>query len=673
MITATMKQIINSISKRAVKIIVAIFIGVVLYISASLLFHLYPFAGAEKFPKPKNIILIIVDALRADRLGFMGYGRETSPALDAIARQGFVFMNFYSQSGWTLPSVASFFTGMLPAFHRVENYQDVLNDDEITLAEMLKSRGYKTVGLCANSIISKEAGFAQGFDLWKNMEYDDCMTRRAESYLDPSIPTPEELESDNLFDFSGFRYMRIEKRRSHGVQPGYFDRGRYEIKPGDFKPLSKIPVARSKGEIEPGKYRFGISLMSDKPGCTVDVIVREIGNNKKPAVLARNTFETGSEWKMFLDELRLNQKANLELIMIASSTGGETGGSFYVDTPFLFPAKMKEREGVFLYLHFMEAHEPNKISRHLEKRYLGIFNDNLLIEGDVSHPPGDPNHLTSCRALFPRWKEESDSLNWHSNRYDETIRFIDDQVRTIIDSLKKTNKYDDSLVIFTSDHGQEFFDHGWTGHGYSLYNELIDIPMLMIFPRLMMNGKGKEIQQNVQTIDLLPTLEALTGGDSFSNDTSAQQMSRSLLPLMLNSSSDWSEQPIFSSDIRNRMDSIILDNWKYIKKESACVSAELLFDNVRDTNERNPLDPNDLTAGQCENFRYIQKRHSSLAKAYQVQKIRKTLPHDKLNMDKLAQLGYINPHYVTEVDQDIDCFMAELKLIMFFLHIFGVR
>jgi len=669
-----MKKRKNSVRERTAKIITAFLFGIVLYISAAFLFRLFPFAVTEKYPRPKNIILIVVDALRADRLGFMGYGRETSPALDAIARQGFVFMNFYSQSGWTMPSVASFFTGMLPAFHRVENYQDVLSDDKITLAEMLRSRGYKTVSLCANSIISKEAGFAQGFDLWKNMEYDDCLTRRAESYLDPSIPTPEELESDNLFDYSGFRYMRIEKRRSHGIQPGYFDRGRYEIKPGDFKPLSKILVARSKGEIEPGKYRFGISLMSDKPGCTVEMIVHEIGDNKKSAVLARNTFETGSEWKMFLGELRLNQKANLELIMIVSSAGGETGGSFYVDTPFLFPAKMKERDGVFLYLHFMEVHEPNKISRHLEKRYLGIFNDNLLIEGDVSHPPGDPNHLTSCRALFPRWKEESDSLNWHSNRYDETIRFIDEQVRIIIDSLKKTNEYDNSLIIFTADHGQEFFDHGWTGHGYSLYNELIHIPMLMVFPRLMMNNKDKLINKNTQAIDLLPTLDALTGtGDSSSEDSSTYTMGRNLLPLMIASNSDWSESPIFSSDIRNRLDSIILNNFKYIKKESACLSAELLFDNARDNNERNPLGRDKIEAERAENFRYIQEKHRRLVKAYQMEKARKTLPPEKLNMDKLAQLGYINPHYVTETDQDIDCSMTELRMTMFFLDLFGVR
>jgi arylsulfatase A-like enzyme len=663
-----MKKIKNKVRNRNSKITIIFFFGIVLYISVSFLFRFFPFAGTEKYPKPKNIILIVVDALRADRLGFMGYGRNTSPALDSYAQQGIIFTNFYSQSGWTMPSVASFFTGMLPAFHRVENYQDVLSDDEMTLAKMLKSRGYKTVGLCANSIISKEAGFAQGFDLWKNIDFDDCIVRRAVSYLDPSMPTPEELETENLFDYSGFRYMCIEKHRAHGIQPGYFDRGRYGIKYEDFEPHSEIRLAESTGEIEPGIYRFGISLMSERTGCAVEVIIRETGNNKKPAVLARNRFKTDPEWKMFFGELKIDRKTKLELIMVPSSTCG----SFYVDTPFLFPAKMKEREGVFLYLHLMEVHEPNRISKYLEKRYLGIFNDDLLNKGDVLYPPGDPYHLSDCRAFFPRWKEEHNSLNWHSNRYDETIRFIDDQVGIIIDSLKKTNEYNDSLVIFTADHGQEFFDHGWTGHGYSLYNELIHIPMLMIFPRLMMDGKGKEIHRNAQTVDLLPTLDALTGsGDSSSEDSSTHKMGRNLLPLMTNSGSDWIESPIFSSDIRNRLNSIILYDRKYIKKDSACLSAEILFDNIGDYNEKNPLNMNKFSIEQFENFRYILEKHSRLVKAYQMEKERKTLPPEKLNMDRLAQLGYINPHYVTGVGQDIDCFMAELKLIIIFLHIYG--
>lgn len=662
-----MKKIKKALSKK--RIIAAGLAIVFIYTLSAFLFHLFPFHKQYKIPKPRNIVLIVVDTLRADRLGFMGYQRETSPNLDRAAAEGFVFRNFYSQSGWTMPSVASIVTGMLPAFHRVENYQDVLGDDEATLAEMLKIHGYKTVGLSANSIISKEAGFAQGFDLWKNIEYDDCITRRAESYLDPALPTPEEVEKDNLLDFNAFRYMCIERRRLHGIQPGYFDKGRFEIKPGDFGPSSEIYITGSSVPVPPGEYRYGVSMMSDVPGRTADVIIREKG--KDGAVLSRKKIDIPIEWKMFSAKIDLSRKMNIELVISISPSGS---GSVYVDTPFLLPGVVKERESVFLYLHYMEVHEPNKISKHLEKKYLGLFKDDLLEIGNVVYPPGDPNRITSCRALFPRWKEESDSLNWHNNRYDETVRFMDDQAGMIIDTLKRSGAFDDSLVLFTADHGQEFFDHGWTGHGYSLYNELIHIPMLMIYPRLSIENGSKIIQKNVQAIDILPTVEALAEGSmSPDNDTSQDRMGRSLLPLLLETDPDWSEAPVFSSDIRNRISSIILKNWKYIKKDSACLSAELFFDIFKDAGEKNPVAIKTGSDMPAEDFRLINKKHNELVKSYQARKKRKTLPADRLNTDKLAQLGYINPHYITEVGQDIDCFMVEMRMIILFLNIYGVR
>lgn len=652
------------------RIIVTGLVVLLIYVLFASLFHLFPFHKQYKIPKPKNIVLIVVDALRADRLGFMGYRRETSPNLDRAAADGFVFKDFYSQSGWTMPSVASIFTGMLPAFHRVENYQDVLGDDEATLAEMLKTHGYKTVGFSANSIISKEAGFAQGFDLWKNIEYDDCIARRAESYLDPAIPTPEESGKDNLLDFNAFRYMCIERHRLHGVQPGYFDKGRFEIKPGDFGPSSEIYIAGSSVPVLPGEYRYGISLMSDVTGRTAEIIIREKGVDG--TVLSKQKVEIPSEWKMFSAGINLSRKMDIELVISISPSGA---GSVYVDTPFLLPGAVKERESVFLYLHYMEVHEPNKISKHLEKRYLGLFKDDLLAKGSVAYPPGDPNNLTSCRALFPRWKEEDDSLNWHNNRYDETVRFIDDQAGMIFNALKRSGAFDDSLVIFTADHGQEFFDHGWTGHGYSLYNELIHIPMLMIYPRLSIESGSKVIQKNAQAIDILPTVEALAEGSMSpdENEASQNRMGRSLLPLMLDADPDWSEALVFSSDIRNRISSIILKNWKYIKKDSACLSAEFFFDIFKDAGEKNPLAVKSGSDMPAEDFRLISKKHSDLVKSYQLRKKRKTLPADRLNTDKLAQLGYINPHYITEVGQDIDCFMVEMRLIILFLNLYGAR
>jgi hypothetical protein len=91
-----------------------------------------------------NIVVYLVDALRADHLGCYGYGRPTSPCTDRFAEGAVLFENALAQSSWTRPSVASLFTGLLPQQHRTLGKQDVLPDDAKTVAELLADSGYST-------------------------------------------------------------------------------------------------------------------------------------------------------------------------------------------------------------------------------------------------------------------------------------------------------------------------------------------------------------------------------------------------------------------------------------------------------------------------------------------------------------------------------------------------
>ncbi|HNC96651.1 MAG TPA: sulfatase-like hydrolase/transferase, partial [Myxococcota bacterium] len=105
-------------------------------------------------PAP-NVILILVDAMRADKLGPYGYtARATTPNLSRFAGRGVVFENTISQAGWTVPSVASLFTGVDPQAHRVLRYQqssrvemDALSLGHQTVAEQFKGAGYSTTAL----------------------------------------------------------------------------------------------------------------------------------------------------------------------------------------------------------------------------------------------------------------------------------------------------------------------------------------------------------------------------------------------------------------------------------------------------------------------------------------------------------------------------------------------
>ncbi|MFB6187416.1 MAG: sulfatase-like hydrolase/transferase [Halobacteriaceae archaeon] len=75
--------------------------------------------------KPENVILIVVDTLRADRLSCYGYENETSPFLDSLAEEGMRFENAYSVASWTVPVHGSLFSGKLPSFHGSHRQSDV--------------------------------------------------------------------------------------------------------------------------------------------------------------------------------------------------------------------------------------------------------------------------------------------------------------------------------------------------------------------------------------------------------------------------------------------------------------------------------------------------------------------------------------------------------------------
>jgi arylsulfatase A-like enzyme len=110
------------------------------------------------------VIVIIIDTVRADHLGCYGYGRETSPNIDAFSKECIVFRNAITTAPWTTPAIASMFTGQFP---RVLGYKDeavVVDDKALCLAEIFRNNGYATAGVVSHVYVSATLGFGQGFD-----------------------------------------------------------------------------------------------------------------------------------------------------------------------------------------------------------------------------------------------------------------------------------------------------------------------------------------------------------------------------------------------------------------------------------------------------------------------------------------------------------------------------
>ena len=163
-------------------------------------------AGCKSQPQPSpapsdrpghtapNILLITLDAVRADRLGCYGYAAANTPTLDSLAAAGVRFSHAFAQSPLTLPSHASMFTGLYPAEHTlVENGRYSLPEDITTLAEVFNQRGFTTAAFVGGAFLDAFYGLAQGFeaynDQFNNAEIvpEDRLIRSAQEVTDAAL------------------------------------------------------------------------------------------------------------------------------------------------------------------------------------------------------------------------------------------------------------------------------------------------------------------------------------------------------------------------------------------------------------------------------------------------------------------------------------------------------
>jgi uncharacterized sulfatase len=116
-----------------------------------------------------NILLIVLDTLRRDRLSGYGHARETSPEFDRFAAEATRFEYAVSPAQWTIPAHTSMFTGVYPSTHQVTQGNSRLSGAHPTLAEILLGAGYHTVGFCNNPLVGVlDNGLTRGFEHFYN-------------------------------------------------------------------------------------------------------------------------------------------------------------------------------------------------------------------------------------------------------------------------------------------------------------------------------------------------------------------------------------------------------------------------------------------------------------------------------------------------------------------------
>jgi arylsulfatase A-like enzyme len=322
-------------------------------------------AVVEKTP---NVLLLVMDNVRADDLSLYGYARDTTPNLKRLAAKGIRFDQARSTAPWTLPSHASMLTGRWPSELSV-TVDTPLDAAEPTLAEALAARGYATGGFVANTYYCNASyGLDRGFS-----HYEDFAANREVSLV-------ETLRAGSL--------------------------GRFVI----------------------DKFRLGVR---EFPG--------DEATRKSATRINRNFLA----W--------LDRRG---------------------DRPF------------FAFLNYYDAHEPFRppaysprkfglSARSEAERATILHSYEALVRrkagAKVSNPSGDAEVIRRAAELL-------------RDSYDDCIASLDTQIGLLIDDLGRRGVLDNTLVIITSDHGEEFNDKSMFGHGLSVYRPEVHVPLVILPP-----------------------------------------------------------------------------------------------------------------------------------------------------------------------------------------------
>jgi arylsulfatase A-like enzyme len=132
-------------------------------------------------PEAPNVVLITLDGLRRDHVSWFGYPRATTPNIDWLASRGLALSNMVPTSCSTKISLTSLFTSRDYPNHSVADWRQVLDDENVTLAEIFRDGGYATAGFVGSSWIVRKFNYGQGFDVYE--DFRDSEVKKVEAHL----------------------------------------------------------------------------------------------------------------------------------------------------------------------------------------------------------------------------------------------------------------------------------------------------------------------------------------------------------------------------------------------------------------------------------------------------------------------------------------------------------
>jgi len=291
-----------------------------------------------------------------------------------------------------------------------------------------------------------------------------------------------------------------------------------------------------------------------------------------------------------------------------------------------FKEEYKKKGKYFLWVHYFDPHWPYFKREPWGSSYSSYHPKEIkVLNFDMW-----PEKFSSKTNL----KEDKDLLSYLIARYDSEINFVDKYVGELIDSLKKDG---DALVIITSDHGEEFLEHGRFTHGFQLYEESIRVPLIINFPSKI--PEGIKVENEASIIDIMPTiLEILKikSNPGLEGKSLIPLISKNLSAVPMAQAGKKSNRILYSELYRfgNNLVSARFKNWKYIYNIKE--NRQELYDLGADIGEKSNIILKNEKVAKDLQMKVIGLISSSKKLKGQEK------PVGKKALDALKSLGYIN-------------------------------
>ncbi len=496
-----------------------------------------------------NVLLIVVDTLRADHVGVYG-GEVATPNIDALAARGVTFRRAFAHIPITGPSHATLFTSRLPFEHGVHNNTQVLDTGLETLAEVLRQAGRNTLGVVSLGVLKGRFGFDRGFDTYLDAFGHDWM-KDAEEVNREAL----ELVGGGLGE-PFFFWVHFSDPHEPYTPPGL-----------DYQRIAIEAEGRTVGEITTRGRGRAFSLTLSPGANRIRFVPRDPGK--------------GRTYRFTIMQVDARD------------------------------VEVRLTEG-------WKQREKRVGSPSVQTRLPAIL--------ELVNPSSEPREVElrlACKMLL--------SNRERRERYALEVAYVDRQIGILMAEMEERGLLENTLVIFTSDHGESLGDHKHVGHISQLYDTLVRVPLIVAYPGRL--AEGAMVEEQVGLVDVLPTVIELLGLPELENASGS-----SLVGLM--GAGERLPRPVFAATYRPEAYSdkraIVADGFKYIRSWTDDREWEELYDLAADPDELEDLA--EAQPGVLERLRSILDARLSAATGVRVHEV--ALTEDELS--HLRALGYVH-------------------------------